>query len=208
MSGAQFVEHEFAVRSVEAALRPHCSSMNVPDAPFVLHLPNVMHLATDVAGVVDDDAGQLTAELAEGTNPQLLSAAEVIQRAADEAGFLVPLDLGARGSCQIGGNLGTNAGGNRVIRYGMAREMVDAAAPAYAVVDLRLEDGSGLDVVDALRSQREDARIVVLTGYGAIATAVAAVKMGATKEDFDRTVAVHPTMSEEIVTMRDPMRTG
>ena len=62
---------------------------------------------------------------------------------------------------------------------GMAREMVDAAAPAYAVVDLRLEDGSGLDVVDALRSQREDARIVVLTGYGAIATAVAAVKIGA-----------------------------
>ncbi len=49
---------------------------------------------------------------------------EVIQRAADEAGFFIPLDLGARGSCQIGGNLGTNAGGNRVIRYGMAREMV------------------------------------------------------------------------------------
>jgi FAD/FMN-containing dehydrogenase len=49
---------------------------------------------------------------------------EVIQRAADEAGFFVPLDLGARGSCSIGGNLGTNAGGNRVIRYGMAREMV------------------------------------------------------------------------------------
>ena len=52
--------------------------------------------------------------------------------------------------------------------------------PAYAVVDLRLEDGSGLDVVDALRSRRADARIIVLTGYGAIATAVAAVEMGAT----------------------------
>ncbi|MDO9638333.1 MAG: FAD-binding oxidoreductase [Pseudotabrizicola sp.] len=49
---------------------------------------------------------------------------EVIQRAADAAGFFYPLDLGARGSCQIGGNLGTNAGGNRVIRYGMARESV------------------------------------------------------------------------------------
>ena len=60
-----------------------------------------------------------------------------------------------------------------------AREMVAQAAPAYAVVDLRLEDGSGLDVVDALRSRRENCRIVVLTGYGAIATAVAAVKMGA-----------------------------
>jgi len=52
--------------------------------------------------------------------------------------------------------------------------------PAYAVVDLRLEDGSGLDVVEALRETREDSRIVVLTGYGAIATAVAAVKIGAT----------------------------
>jgi two-component system response regulator RegA len=52
--------------------------------------------------------------------------------------------------------------------------------PAYAVVDLRLEDGNGLDVVEALRERRPDCRIVVLTGYGAIATAVAAVKIGAT----------------------------
>ena len=52
--------------------------------------------------------------------------------------------------------------------------------PAYAVIDLRLEDGNGLDVVEALRDLRADARIIVLTGYGAIATAVAAVKMGAT----------------------------
>ncbi|MFA5538556.1 MAG: ActR/PrrA/RegA family redox response regulator transcription factor [Gemmobacter sp.] len=51
--------------------------------------------------------------------------------------------------------------------------------PAYAVVDLRLEDGNGLDVVEALRNRRPDCRIVVLTGYGAIATAVAAVKIGA-----------------------------
>ena len=51
--------------------------------------------------------------------------------------------------------------------------------PAYAVIDLRLEDGNGLDVVEALRERRPDCRIVVLTGYGAIATAVAAVKIGA-----------------------------
>ena len=55
-----------------------------------------------------------------------------------------------------------------------------ARPPAYAVVDLRLEDGNGLDVVERIREKREDARIVVLTGYGAIATAVAAVKIGAT----------------------------
>jgi two-component system response regulator RegA len=55
-----------------------------------------------------------------------------------------------------------------------------ARPPAYAVVDLRLEDGTGLDVVEALRARRPESRIVVLTGYGAIATAVAAVKIGAT----------------------------
>jgi menaquinone-specific isochorismate synthase len=48
------------VRSVADALAPHCSSMNVPEAPFVLHLSNVMHLATDVAGVLVDDASSLT----------------------------------------------------------------------------------------------------------------------------------------------------
>jgi two-component system, response regulator RegA len=51
--------------------------------------------------------------------------------------------------------------------------------PAFAVVDLRLGDGSGLDVVSALRLARPGARIVMLTGYGNIATAVAAVKAGA-----------------------------
>jgi two-component system response regulator RegA len=58
--------------------------------------------------------------------------------------------------------------------------IVTARPPAYAVVDLRLEDGNGLDVVEVLREKRPDSRIVVLTGYGAIATAVAAVKIGAT----------------------------
>lgn len=47
-----------------------------------------------------------------------------IQEAAASAGFFFPLDLGARGSCRIGGNIATNAGGNRVIRYGMMRDLV------------------------------------------------------------------------------------
>src|SRR4030081_3021346 len=53
------------------------------------------------------------------------------------------------------------------------------AAPAFAVVDLRLGDGNGLDVVSALKRKRPDARAIVLTGYGNIATAVTAGKMGA-----------------------------
>jgi two-component system response regulator RegA len=60
------------------------------------------------------------------------------------------------------------------------RAIATARPPAYAVIDLRLGDGNGLDVVEVLREKRPDAKIVVLTGYGAIATAVAAVKIGAT----------------------------
>ena len=51
--------------------------------------------------------------------------------------------------------------------------------PKYAVVDLRLEDGNCLEVVEVIRSKRPESRIVILTGYGAITTAVAAVKIGA-----------------------------
>ncbi|MFL2801305.1 MAG: ActR/PrrA/RegA family redox response regulator transcription factor [Paracoccaceae bacterium] len=58
-------------------------------------------------------------------------------------------------------------------------EYVNKSPPAYAIIDLRLEDGNGLDIVEALRSKRPESSIVVLTGYGAIATAVAAVKIGA-----------------------------
>ena len=58
-SSKDLEEHEYAVRSVAEALAPHCSSMNVPEAPFVLHLANVMHLATDIAGVLTDDSTSL-----------------------------------------------------------------------------------------------------------------------------------------------------
>ncbi len=56
---------------------------------------------------------------------------------------------------------------------------VEAAPPAYAVVDMRLEDGNGLEVIDLIRRRRPDPRMIVLTGYGNIATAVTAVKLGA-----------------------------
>ena len=56
---------------------------------------------------------------------------------------------------------------------------VEKAAPAFAVVDMRLGDGNGLDVISALKRRRPDARGIILTGYGNIATAVNAVKLGA-----------------------------
>ena len=66
---------------------------------------------------------------------------EAVQKAADDADLFFPLDLGGRGSCQIGGNLATNAGGNRVLRFGMARDLVLG-------VEAVLADGT---VIDALR---------------------------------------------------------
>ena len=56
---------------------------------------------------------------------------------------------------------------------------IKLSAPEYAVVDMRFEDGCGLDVISALKQQRPDARAIILTGYGNIATAVRAVKLGA-----------------------------
>lgn len=60
-----------------------------------------------------------------------------------------------------------------------ARELVQQFRPDFAVIDLRLGDGNGLDLVSELRAQHPEARVVVLTGYGNLATAVAAVKEGA-----------------------------
>ena len=68
-------------------------------------------------------------------------AMETVQKTADAAELFFPLDLGGRGSCQIGGNLSTNAGGNRVLRFGMARDLVLG-------VEAVLADGT---VIDSLR---------------------------------------------------------
>jgi two-component system, response regulator RegA len=56
---------------------------------------------------------------------------------------------------------------------------LETSVPAFAVVDMRLGDGNGLDVISALKRRRPDARAIILTGYGNIATAVNAVKLGA-----------------------------
>ena len=71
-----------------------------------------------LSGIEELDSDSMTMTVAAGTPLQK------IQEAADAAGFTFPLDLGARGSCAIGGNVSTNAGGNQVIRYGMTRALV------------------------------------------------------------------------------------
>jgi two-component system response regulator RegA len=86
-----------------------------------------------------------------------------------------------------------------------------ARPPAYAVVDMRLGDGNGLDVVAAIREKRADSRTVILTGYGNIATAVTAVKLGAIDylskpADADDVVAaLTRTGSDPIAPPENPM---
>ena len=62
---------------------------------------------------------------------------------------------------------------------GEAVDIIKNEPPAFAVLDMRLDDGNGLSVVEEIRNRRPEARVVMLTGYGNIATAVAAVKAGA-----------------------------
>ncbi len=79
---------------------------------------------------IDADAGMATVQAG--------VVLQALQERLDELGLMFPLDLGARGSCTIGGNISTNAGGNRVIRYGMTRELVVG-------LEVVLADGTVLD---------------------------------------------------------------
>jgi len=80
-SSKDLEEHEYAVRSVTEALAPYCATTNVPESPFVLHLANVMHLATDVTGVLADGATSL--HLAAALHPSAAVCGTPTQAAAD-----------------------------------------------------------------------------------------------------------------------------
>jgi two-component system response regulator RegA len=108
---------------------------------------------TTAAEVQEKFPGERTLLIVEDDRPFL----ERLAKALEQRGFAVSIAE-------------TVAGGMR---------QVEQAAPAFAVVDMRLGDGNGLDVISALKKRRPDARAIILTGYGNIATAVNAVKLGA-----------------------------
>ena len=97
-------------------------------------------------GIEELDQASMTMTVFAGTPLQ------TIQDAADAAGFLFPLDLGARGSCNIGGNISTNAGGNEVIRFGMTRnlilglEVVLADGTVITSLNKMLKNNAGYDL--------------------------------------------------------------
>ena len=84
---------------------------------------------------------------------------------------------------------------------------VERNAPAFAVVDMRLGDGNGLDVISALKHRRPEARAIILTGYGNIATAVTAVKLGAVDylaKPVDADDVVAALLAQEYVKVAPP----
>ncbi len=84
---------------------------------------------------------------------------------------------------------------------------VEKSAPAFAVVDMRLGDGNGLEVISALKRRRPEARGIILTGYGNIATAVNAVKLGAVDylaKPADADDILHALMSLDSRTVEPP----
>lgn len=133
-SSKDLEEHEYAVRSVAEALAPFCSSMNVPESPFVLHLANVMHLATDVVGVRADttDVLGLTAAL----HPSAAVCGTPTDAARDLIAELEQMDRG-----RYAGPVGwIDASGNGEWGIALRCAQLDAAEPTK----LRLLAGCGI----------------------------------------------------------------
>lgn len=133
-SSKDLEEHEYAVRSVAEALAPHCSSMNVPESPFVLHLPNVMHLATDVAAVAGGSATSLA--LAAALHP---SAAVGGTPTADAVRIIGELERMDRG--RYAGPIGwMDAAGDGAWGIALRCGAIDAHAPRQ----IRIFAGCGI----------------------------------------------------------------
>ncbi|MFP5345786.1 MAG: isochorismate synthase MenF [Actinomycetes bacterium] len=138
-SSKDLEEHEYAVRSVAEALAPHLSSANVPDSPFVLLLPNVMHLATDVTGVLRssrDGASPTAIGLAEALHPTAAVCGTPTAEAADLIAELEGMDRG-----RYAGPVGwIDASGDGEFGIALRCAQVDAARPQR----LRLFAGCGI----------------------------------------------------------------
>ncbi len=141
-SSKDLEEHEYAVRSVAESLSPYCSSTNVPEVPFVLHLPNVMHLATDVTGVVHDHhesagaAGASVLDLAAALHPSAAVGGTPTKVAVDLIEEIEGMDRG-RYAAPVGW---MDAHGDGEFGIALRSGQVDPADPAT----VRLFAGCGV----------------------------------------------------------------
>lgn len=134
-SSKDLEEHEYAVRSVVEALAPHCSSTSAPESPFVLHLPNVMHLATDVAGVLQDGRRSVL-ELGAALHPTAAVCGTPTQVAARVIGELEGMDRD-----RYAGPVGwVDAGGDGELGIALRCARIDRHDPSR----LRLFAGCGV----------------------------------------------------------------
>lgn len=151
-----------------------------------------------MVGIEEIDADGMTMTVRAGT------PLETIQKAAAEAGLYFPLDLGARGSCAIGGNLSTNAGGNRVIRYGMARDLVLG-------VEVVLPDGTVMPMLNKMIKNNAgyDLKQLFLGAEGTLGVITRAVlrlypapgcthAVLCTAENYDKVLAVLSTVRKRL----------
>lgn len=136
-------EHEYAVRSVTQVLDAHCASVNVPEAPSVLHLPNVMHLATDVTGVLSHNASAL--ELIRELHPSAAVCGTPTLTAARMIDELEDLDR-ARYSGPVGW---IDASGDGEWCIGLRSAEISAADPSR----LRLFAGCGIVLASETESE-------------------------------------------------------
>jgi two-component system response regulator RegA len=126
--------------------------------------------ASNIASSSIANAGSGASPTAAGSGPSPVPAERTLLIVEDDKSFLLRLARAMEGR----GFVVTTA---ESVAEGLLQ--VEKAPPAFAVVDMRLGDGNGLDVISAIKKRRPEARAIILTGYGNIATAVNAVKLGA-----------------------------
>jgi menaquinone-specific isochorismate synthase len=135
-SSKDLEEHEYAVRSVADRLSPFCATTNVPESPFVLHLANVMHLATDVTGVLREPDRAASLELAAALHPSAAVCGTPTAAAAELIDELEGMDRD-----RYAGPVGwMDAGGDGEWGIALRCARIDAADPRR----LRLFAGCGI----------------------------------------------------------------
>jgi menaquinone-specific isochorismate synthase len=145
-SSKDLEEHEYAVRSVADSLEPFCTSTNVPESPYVLHLANVMHLATDVTGALIESSREVDAfSILEKLHPSAavcgtptVQAAELIARieGMSRGRYAGPVGwIDARGDGELGLALRCGQITNSVIRIFAGCGIVAGSSPEKELLE-------------------------------------------------------------------------